>query len=134
MTEYPRLGKWFRAFAFALPILLIWVWIVFHGILKLPVRSILSPALAFCGLSLILAPVMFHARKYAALHQNDRRLIVIAIAAYLLALTLMGIHYAVVFRVLDSKNQRGLSITMLLLYIFVTATAVIASKSLRGSR
>jgi hypothetical protein len=57
-----------------------------------------------------------------------------AIAAYLLALTLMGIHYAVVFRVLDSKNQRGLSITMLLLYIFVTATAIIASKSLRGSR
>ena len=131
MQESPSLWKWVRVFATLSPLMFIWVYVFFHLFLNVPSGDLVLPSLVFCGVAVMQAPLMYCARRYSDYHQNDKRIFVLVIAEYLVVLTLLGLHYAVSFRVLDAHAGFVLSWTLTIFNLFIASLALL-NKSLRG--
>jgi hypothetical protein len=127
VQKYPSMSKWVRAFAVALPIMLVWLCFI-AVVLSIPLRSMISPTLAVCATTVALAPLMFWARKYAASHENDRLMIHIVLVAYFLALTLISIRYAVLFGRLNPRDAVGISIATVLIYVVASCLTALSRR------
>ena len=132
MADYPSFGKWLRASVVASPITVICVYVLFHVILKVPLRSIIFPSLLACGANVLFGVLMFFARRYSARHNEDRRLFVLAFAAYTISLVLICIHSLVQFKLLSSHAGYVIAIISTVYFSLGGGVMVIAKKSLRG--
>lgn len=132
MPNYPSFWKWLRASVLTSPIVVIWVYVLFHVILKVPLRGLISPGLAVWGAWLPFGPLMFFARRYSAYHNDDKRIFVPVIASYTIALMLIGMHYIVKFKVLSSHDGYVVSVISTVFLLFSVGLAIAINKSLRG--
>jgi hypothetical protein len=124
MAHDLRIGKWIGAALVSLLAIWGWVYLVVHVILGVATRSILSPGLAVTGVTFALAPLIMVARRYDASHGN-RRAVSLTLLGYLLALSLIFGHYAVVFRLIGSRDYFGASVMTILIYAMAAAVLVI---------
>jgi hypothetical protein len=71
------------------------------------------------------APLMYLARRYSDSHQHDTRAFMVVIVEYSMVLTLMGVHYAVKFKVLDSHAGIALSWILMASWLFIVGLTIV---------
>jgi hypothetical protein len=108
------------------------VYVLFHLILKVPLRSLISASLVAGGATLLLGPLLFCARRYSANHNDDKRVFVLVAAVYFIALTLIGLHYAVTFNLLSPHVGFVLSIMLTIFHSLMAGLTILLNRSLRG--
>jgi hypothetical protein len=133
MQDSPSLWKWVRVFAMFSPLSFIWMYVFFHLFFGVPSSHLIFPSLVICSVMVMQAPLMYYARRYSDYHQKDKRIIVLVLAEYFVVLTLLGLHYAVSFRVLDAHAGVVLSWTLTVFNLFIAVLALFRNKPLRGT-
>jgi hypothetical protein len=119
MQKSQNFWRWVGKFALCSPLIFLPIFIFFHLFLKVPSAALVSPSLAFCGLVILQAPLLYWAREYSNSHRKDKRAFVCVVTENSIALTLIGVHYAVAFKTVDSHVGAVLSWTVSAFYLLV---------------
>ncbi|MFZ0412312.1 MAG: hypothetical protein WAL51_12395 [Candidatus Acidiferrales bacterium] len=117
--------RWFLATILGVLGVYAGVVVVLCGFLRLSFQSTIRPGAATCAVTAALIPSIYWSQRYRDLRNGDVRLLVATLGAYMLAVTLIVIHYAAVLRFMSARAAFGTSLIVAVIFSLATGLSVL---------